>query len=281
MSTGRTAYHVIFAQLLQERAPKGLTFAFDVALTTEPQRADVIIVRKQPVVDTSKPLILERLWEWLPGDTIVEYKSPTRPVRRGDVRRLLGYGAQYHVREADRLGGREELALVLVVASLTPTLDGELGLLGWTRESLGGGYYRTTAQPYALHLVVVDEVARTEHDVLLDLVGHRTMESEEADQWLLRHTIEMPEGLTMEKLEGYDELVQKALDRMPLSVRLKGIKPEELLKGLKPEELRQGLSTQQRILALDDDVLARLPSDYVESLPAGIREEIQRRLSRH
>jgi hypothetical protein len=272
MSNGRTLYHVLFARLLEERAPKNLTFSFDQRLTTEPQRADVIIVRKLDVVDDSKPLILEGLWRLFPRDAIVEYKSPGRPVRLGDIRRLLGYGAQYHAREVDRLGGREDLALVLVVPSVTPTLDAELAVLGWTREALRGGYYRTSAQPYALHIVVVDEVAQTEHDVLLDLVGHRTMDSVEADRWLLMHTIESPEGLTMEKMEGYDELVQRALARMPLSTRLKGIMPEERLQGLRPE---------QQLLALSNEILAGLSEDYLKSLPEHVRDEIQRRLSHH
>ncbi len=272
MLPGRTAYHVLFAQLLQERAPKNFTLSFDVKLTNEPQRADVIVVRKDPAAAVGEALTLVLLWPLLLWDAIIEFKSPTRPVRRGDLRRLLGYAAQYHAREAERLDASSKLVLVLVVAAWTPTLDEELRVFGWVVEPMGSGYYRVSAQPYALYVAVVDEVSKAENDALLNLLGHRTMQSQEADWWFSSHTFGSPEGQAMEKLEDYDAMIRQALKRLPASVRLQDLKPEERLQGLKPEE---------QVLALSDEVLAGLQARYLETLPAHVRAEIERRLARH
>jgi len=319
MSTTRTAYHVILYRLLKARGPRNFTFQFEQPLTVDLQRADLILVRKtdgsdQSSADGDVP-ILPGLWPQLPGEAIAEYKSPSGGVRPGDLARLVGYAGQYHSQNVGRLGSSHDLALAFLVSSWTPSLEMELARFRWTVRPLGAGYYATNAGPYPLYVVLIDEVAQAERDVLLDVVGHRTMESDEADRWLASNAFTSPEEPDMDKLEGYDELMAKVVARLPAALRLKGIPvrerlegiparerlagipaqewlagipaqerlaglpPEERLAGLPPEERLAGLPPEEQVLALSNEVLATFPESYVQTLPENVRDEIRRRLS--
>ncbi len=79
-------------------------------------------------------------WPRLDRVTVLEYKSPVDSAfRPGDLRCLLGYGVLYETAHLDEVPEREELTLVLVVASITPTLLKEIERNGWTLTLQGGG----------------------------------------------------------------------------------------------------------------------------------------------
>jgi hypothetical protein len=54
----------------------------------------------------------------------------------------VGYGVLYHTAHLDELPEREDLTLVLVVGSVTPTLLQEIERMGSTLTPLDGGYAR-------------------------------------------------------------------------------------------------------------------------------------------
>lgn len=91
----------------------------------------------------------------------------------------------------------------------------------------------------------------------------------------------------MQRLEGYDNVLEKALGRLPIKTRLKGLKPKQVLatfkpkqrlEGLKPEQRLEGLKPEEQVLALSDVVLRQLPEDYLRSLPPAIRRKVLRRI---
>ncbi|MFS8068095.1 MAG: hypothetical protein ACMG6S_17210, partial [Byssovorax sp.] len=190
--------------------------------------------------------------------------------RPGDLLRLLGYGVLYETAHLDEVPGREDLTLVLVVASITPTLRKEIERKGWTLTLLGGGYGRIDGVMYTAYLVITDEVTEAERDEYLRLFSHRPAERGEATRWLqqwMRETkMKQPE---IEELPGFEELFQKTIDAMPIEKRLAGIAPEQVLSTFSPEQL---------LLALPVDVLRVLPEDYLRSLPADVQEQIKKRL---
>lgn len=98
--------------------------------------------------------------------------------------RLLGYGVLYETAHLDEVPGREDLTLVLVVASITPTLRKEIERKGWTLTLLGGGYGRIDGVMYTAYLVITDEVTEAERDEYLRLFSHRPAEQGEATRWL-------------------------------------------------------------------------------------------------
>jgi hypothetical protein len=269
-------WHLAFVNLIQHRAPPNFEVQSEVRLTIEPQRADMLLLRRiGHERQDDQALVLRTLWPRLGLVTVLEYKSPVDSAfRPGDLLRLVSYGLLYDTAHLDALPKREDLTLVLVVASVTPTLLGEIARMGWTLTPLGGGYGRIDGTVYTTFVVVTDDVTETERDEYLRLFSHRPAEPGEATRWLrqwMRETkMKQPE---IEELPGFVELfhksIKKAIQAMPIEERLEGLAPEQLLARLTPEQV---------IPALPLDLLRVLPDEYVRSLPAEIQEQIQKRL---
>jgi hypothetical protein len=277
MSSGRTLYHVVFAQLLKERAPPNVRVIAEFQLATEPQQADFLVLRQEGERRDAEAQTLVGMWGLIHGtDLLGEYKSPVRPHRFGDFGKLLGYGGQYWSMEAERLGDQSNLTLGFMPASWTPSLHRELDALHLRATALGGGYYDVDTRPFRAIIAVIDEVAEAERDELLQLVGHRRMHTDEQDRWLIMHTAYGPEAKEMEKLEGYDELLVQALARMPPHVRVQGLTPQQRVEGMTPDEVMATL-----LLKLSDEDLRQLPRALVDRQPPQIRDEIRRRLQTH
>jgi len=287
-------WHLAFVNLIQRRAPPNFAVQSEVRLTIEPQRADMLLLRRIGVERQDHlALVLCTLWPRLGLVTVLEYKSPVDSAfRPGDLLRLVGYGVLYHAAHLDALPKREDLTLVLVVASVTPTLLDEIERMGWTLTPLGGGYGRIDGVVYTTFVVITDEVTEAERDEYLRLFSHRPAEQGEATRWLrqwMRETkMKQPD---IEELPGFEELFQKTIKKtveaMPLEERLAGLTPEQRLAGLAPEQRLAGLAPEQRlaglateqlILALPMDVLRVLPEEYLRSLPSDVQEQIQKRL---
>jgi hypothetical protein len=256
-------WHLAFANLIQNRAPPNFTVQTEVRLTIEPQRADMLLLRRIGAApEDDKATVLRTLWPRLGLVTVLEYKSPIdSSFRPGDLLRLWGYGVLYDTTHLDELPGLQDLTLALVVASITPTLRAEIARMGWTCSPLVGGYGRIDGAVYTIHLVVTDEVTEAERDEYLRLFSHREVQQGEATRWLrqwMRDTRMKQQDI--EDLPGYEEMFQKLVEAMPLEKRLAGLAPEQL------------------ILALPVDVLRQLTEEYLRSLPLPVQAEIRKRL---
>jgi hypothetical protein len=274
-------WHLAFVNLIQLRAPPNFDVQSEVRLTIEPQRADMLLLRRIGLERQDHlARVLYTLWPRLGLVTVLEYKSPIDSAfRRGDLLRLVGYGVLYDTAHPDVLAKREDLTLVLVVASVTPTLRDEIERMGWTLTPLGGGYGRIDGAVYTTFVVVTDEVTVTEHDEYLRLFSHRPAEHGEATRWLqqwMRETkMKQPK---VEDVPGWDEIMQKYLSKLSIQERFAGIAPEEMLAELAPEQRLAGLAPEQLIPALPVDVLRLLPEQYLRSFPVEVQEQIQKRL---
>jgi hypothetical protein len=282
-------WHLAFVNLIQRRAPPNFEVQSEVRLTIEPQRADMLLLRRIGVERQDHlARVLRTLWPLLGLVTVLEYKSPVDSAfRPGDLLRLVGYGVLYDTVHLDALPKREDLTLVLVVASVTPTLRDELERMGWTLTPLGGGYGRIDGTVYTTFVVITDEVTEAERDEYLRLFSHRPAAQGEATQWLrqwMRETkMKQPD---IEELPGFEELFAKSIEKatakqlaeLTPEQRLAGLAPEQRLAGLAPEQRLAGLATEQLILALPLDVLRVLPEDYLRSLPSEVQEQVQKRL---
>jgi hypothetical protein len=233
------------------------------------------------------------LWPRLGPVTILEYKSPVDSAfRPGDLLRLVGYGVLYHTAHLYELPKREDLTLVLVVASVTPTLLQEIKQMGWTLTSLGSGYARIDGLMYTAYVVVTDEVTEAERDEYLRLFSHKPASPGETTRWLrqwMRETkMKQPD---IEELPGFEELfaksIAKAIQKMPLEERLEGLAPEQVLGAFAPEQVLgafapeqrlAGLAPEQVVLALPLELLRALPEEYLRSLPTEIQEQVRKRL---
>jgi hypothetical protein len=292
-------WHLAFVNLIQRRAPPNFEVQSEVRLTIEPQRADILLLRRIGAErQDHEARVLRMLWPRLGLVSVLEYKSPVDSAfRPGDLLRLVGYGVLYHTSHLHELPEREDLTLVLVVASVTPTLLQEIKRMGWTLTLLGGGYARIDGLMYTVYVVITDEVTEAERDEYLRLFSHRPASPGEAAQWLrqwMKETkMKQPD---IEELPGFEELFQKTIEAMPLEKRLAGLAPEQRLAGLAPEQVLGafapeqvlgafapeqrlvGLAPEQVVLALPLELLRALPEEYLRSLPAEIQEQVRSRL---
>jgi hypothetical protein len=245
----------------------------------------------------------------LPLVSVVEYKSPTHPYRSGHLDRLWGY---VHIHFADqcslprrRADGtelvpgtagapdarvREDLCAVLVVACRTPSLDADVAAMGLRWDDAGGGYWRVRGGLFALYVVEIDVVGPAEGDDLLYSLGHGKPATVAVRRFWAELVGSREVPMSIQDLEGYDEVMDKLLSSLPLEQRLAGLAPEQRLAGLAPEQRLAGLAPEQRLAGLDHDhqalalpldVLRLLPEEYLRSLSPEVQAEVRRRLAQN
>lgn len=239
-------------------------------LTIEPQRADMLLLRRIGAAhEDDKAQVMRALWPLLGRVTILEYKSPVRSsFRPRDLVRLWSYGALYDAVHPKELPKPSDLTLVLVVPSVTPTLTREIARMGWTLTALGGGYGRIHGAVYALYVVATDEVSPSEHDAFLRPFSRLKPEPGEAARWLAKWMKEMEMATTnIREMEGYRAMLLKS---MPVEERLEDVEPEDRLLGL---------NRDQQALALPVEVLRALSEAYILSLAPETQEKIRQRLA--
>ncbi len=95
--------------------------------------------------------------------------------------------------------------------------------------------------------------------------------------------------MSVQDMEGYDELMGKLLEKLPAEQRLAGLPVEQRLVGLPADQVLAHYAPEQRLADLDRDhqalalpieVLRLLPEQYLSSLSAEVQAEIRRRLLR-
>ena len=263
----------------------------ELPLSSEPPRVDYLLVRKPGTAGRTgdgEAETLRRLWPMLPGVSVVEYKSPSHPYRPGHLDRLWGY---VHIHFANQRGlprkradgsipvpgtggapdvlVREDLCAVLVVAGRTPSLDADVESMKLRWEDCGGGYWRIHGGLFALYLVEIDVVGPAEGDDLLYSLGHGKPDTAAARRFWMELVGSKEAPMSIQDMEGYDELMQKLLDSLP---------PEQRLAGLAPEQRLTGLDRDHQALALSVEVLRLLPESYLDSLSPEVQAELRRRL---
>jgi hypothetical protein len=286
MAARRTAWHVLFHALLQERRPAAFEVQAEVPLGSEPQRADFFLIRRKADAPLDDARVLRGLWPRVRRIGILELKSVSRPVERGDLARLVGYGGQYLAGNHAELESVGDLLLVLVTASPTPTLDRELGFLRARMRESEQGYRELTGLGLPAVAVFLDDVCAAERDELVGLFGHGLATGDEVRHWWEAHV--WHKELTMseeriEGLEGYDDVMMKLLQSLPLELRLSGLAPEQRLAGLAPEQRLAGLPPEQRLAGLaPEQRLAGLAPEEVAralgGLPEDVLAEVRRKL---
>ncbi len=255
--------------------------------------------------------VLRGLWPLLVWVCLLEFKSISRPFRRGDLARLLAYGYVWFYskqgRDAvttaegtPRRAKPSDLTLALAVPQLTPTLLHEVTALNLTLERAESGYHRLRGGSFAMVVIELARVASTEHDELMGwFAGTTRSPSLDLTQWIGQNTSVMstPDKASPDQI-GFDDWMERLrpllkleeiLARLPPEQRLAGLdpeevlghyKPEEVLGHYKPEERLAGLDPQDVMLALPDEALRALPESYLATLPEAAQQRIRARLGR-
>lgn len=266
----RSVWHLPFAAFLQDAAPNGFKVQIEVWLSLEPSRADIVLLRRSAEKPTEGGAF-RRLWPMLRSVSILEYKSPARSsFRRGDLIRLVSYGGLYHAQHAQELSNSDELTLVLIVASLTPTLRDEVKRMGWTLETLSNGYLRVHGVMYRCFIVVINDVCQEEQNELLRAFSHHPVMDPRVRAW-------MSYWMKERKMSRIRRPTQEEVDLIMRDL-VKRLPTEERLDGLAPKTLIDHIPTHKLVVNLPLDLLRALSPDYLQSLPEDVQHKIQKRL---
>ena len=263
MGAKKVVWHVGLDRLLRRNGPSSFEVRSEVPLSDEPPRVDYLLLRKLTADAATDPArTLRRLWPLLPLVSIVEYKSPGRPYRTGNLDRLWGYVHLYFADEQSLAEQRADLCAVLIVPNLTPSLRADIAAMGLVWDDLEDGYWCVNRGLFSLYVVEIDIVGPAEGDDLLHSLGHGQPRSPEA-RWFWMELVGSKEArMSMQDMEGYEEMLKKFLDTLPPEQRLAGISPELRLAGLAPEQRLAGLPPEQRLAGLaPEQRLAGLPPE--------------------
>lgn len=128
---------------------------------------------------------------------------------------------------------------------------------------------------YTTFVVFTDEVTLAEDDDFIRIFSHHPVQQRQTrwwlEQWLERTRTMNEPHQDPNDLEGYDELLRKLLDSLPL---------EERFVGLSPEQRVAGLSAEQRLLTLPDEALRALSDDYLRTLSPATQAILRTRIGR-
>ncbi len=215
MGARRVVWHVGFGRVLRRRGSRAFEVREEVPLSEEPPRMDYLLLRKLPAPADDGAQTLRRLWPLLPQLSIVEYKSPGRSYRTGDLDRLWARLHTFHADEHTRPSQREDLCAVLVVPDRSPSLDADAEDMGLAWEDLGDGYWQVQGGLFALYVIALNAVADAEADDLLRSFGSRELLTAETC-WFWQELVGSEEaGTLLRHMEGYDELMGKLLEKWP------------------------------------------------------------------
>lgn len=97
-------------------------------------------------------------------EALIEYKSPSRPPRPGDLAKLIGYGGQVHHLRLGEIGTFSNLLLCLVVTEPLPALLREIQELCAPTAQVAPGYLLVETRPYRILIVDLSAVVEAEKD---------------------------------------------------------------------------------------------------------------------
>ena len=205
MGRHRTAWHLLASVFIDERRPRCVELETEVTLTVEPQRADLLLIRKhEGPIDDAQAFF--RLWNLMGSVALVEYKSSSRPARPGVWSQLIAYAHLYARGQRSELGAAHNLSLFLMVHEITPTVRKDADWLGYRIEPSEGAYTRVAGAPFPTWIVTLNQLAEEEDEPLIGELGSRKVDEEDREsmQWLANFY--MANEDRARNLEGFEEL---------------------------------------------------------------------------
>ena len=284
----KTFWHYPYASLVLERKPPGWEVTVEKPLSLTPRSVDQLLLHRNNTERRDQEArVMRGLWPHLTDTALLEFKGPTRGLRRRDLPKLLSYGWEYLSQDDCMVDDPCELSLVLAVPTETPTLRREYGRCRVEAQPLGNGYVRLVGSWYTILVVLLDQVANAERDDFLRLFTHDRVKvkDQKALWWMhswIRRARTMPE---LKQLEGFDDIVEGLIEALGVEELLRHVQPETLLAGLEPEQRLAGLEPEQVLEHYDaEQRLAGLEPEQVlehydaEQRLAGLDAEELKRL---
>ena len=304
----------MFIDLMTEYGPNHIDIASEVVVSRAALLSDAVIAKRKDK-STTEPTVLRHMWTWLNEIMVLELKTHSRPIRKGELSKLVGYCMLYHALHREEISHIQQMCGAMVVAQVNEVLFDEIKSIGLKLQPESQGYFRLVGpSSIRLYLVVLQEVALAEQDALLTIFATGKVQGTEANRWFLEHARKIMANQPAELLTTDEDFVRELVSHLTPAQRLAGLDPAQRLAGLEPAQRLAGLEPAQRlaglepeqvlsqydaeqrlagldadqrlagldeahaVLALPVAALRGLSDQYIATLPADVRRKIKNKL---
>jgi hypothetical protein len=251
-SAPRTQWHPMLVALLERYLPKGFKLYPEYSLSRLPQRADIVVVRREGS-EAARAEKIHSILDHLRAHTLIEHKGPTDDLAGEDCLILLGYGYQY-MRIA-KITDPSEVCLMVVADRIPASFLAQLQLCGGELIEQEHGLWRGRAGRFVLHGVETSKAA--EVDRLLFSFSRGFLAHPDAVRRLDREELRVYIGLcrqveqfrrargTMatkdneEFQKAQHEALKSLMSMLTAEERIEGLPADQLLAALTPEQLEE------------------------------------------
>lgn len=280
MGAKRIIWHVGFGWNLRRYGPRDFDVLQEFTLAEEALRLDFLILRKHPGASVEDARTLRKLWPLLGTFTIVEYKSPKRPLRAGDLDKLWAYVHLFISDPKNEVVRRNDICAVLAISHRTPAILDAVREAKLTWENLGDGYFRVDGGQFVLYVVELDAAGRAECDDLIYALGSGEILTVPARQFFAELLGSQEMNMSVQDMEGIEEVQREMLRIVGILPRKLVLEELERLAKLDPEERYAGFTPDEKALALPDEVLKMLPEEYFRTLSPEVSASLKARLAK-
>ncbi len=278
-----TQWHQLLGTLLELLlTPVGITVQTEVAITSEPPRADILLLRRESArwTEAQRALLPAGIRDTLAQHVLLEFKY-TESLTLEALRQAVGY--DYFYGRAQRLKDHELATFIL--CSKTPKAE---RLAAWGYERVAPGVYRSTQPLLArVGLLLLNELPAAEHNAFVKVFASRQRARSEAFERLdkgrepaLLETYLL--GLRRKLLQGEDvmstEITPKEIFELGEGVRRRIIEtaaPDDLGEGVR-RRIIETATPEERLAGLELGEAGRriIETATPEDLGEGVRRRI-------
>ena len=273
----RTWWHPLLVRMLEWLLRDSCEVQDEVMVGRMPLRLDILLIRRLDIRLPEAALRdLSAICRRLNNYTLIEFKSPTDSLERGDWNKLLGC-AHLFVAQSESGIRSADMTLMILAPRLTQGFLEELRQCNARIVEEETGIHRIEESSFLVFLVETDRVAGTGEPALtvfshefVDHPGHfvESLKLEHAEmlyyvmQQIEQFRKQMPEfevqHMTENMNQTFEELEASVLNAIPVDKVLKRIPSEEVMKRYSAEERLRGVSPEERLRGLGEEELNRM-----------------------
>ena len=285
----RRPWHPWLADIIKKTAPRGFSVTSEYELNTEPQRIDILVVRRQGKVE-SRGDVLDILYRYFSTHNIIEFKSPADDVEGKDIDIVLAYTHTYA--SIENLVTFDDVRVFILCEELKKSFMRRLQKRGVELDLIEPGIWRGT---HGCLIIMIYELGVVGgHEIILGLFSRSSFSQAgrkiftdpnrvELGAYILRRIegrLGDPDLTPREKnimawnyQEYLDELIRKNVGLLSIEERLEGVPTDELLRHVPTDELLRHVPAEERLSGIPaDELLRHVPADeLLHNVPANER----------
>ncbi|MFM7200173.1 MAG: hypothetical protein ACKO6N_05225 [Myxococcota bacterium] len=257
-----TPFHAAFYQFLERLLAPQFELHVEHVLYKEPQRVDVLVIRRERGGELRDDLELPSLWKHLGDLSLLEFKGPTDVLDVSDVSRLVGYGSQYGVKEGLAPGA---LTLGMIASAVSEEVVERVQQHGGELVRVSEGVWEgrlNGSSLFALETSVLwlgDQHERLWYILSPGMLKEPGRLKDLTDAQRMVYILMMDRLLTTSKEEEmmlkdfsrlkteFEKVREEYVMTLPSALKLKGVPTSERLEGVPTSELLARVPTSERL----------------------------------